>query len=229
MKVALIIVVSLCGFSHANDWHFLDTILIQDPIPTHSSIVVHIDDDWDWSDLFFYRISNLFHSSRLTQQVLMATKVQWENFPRKSGSTSHVFLKGQGDRLDGFSSQQLSQNVFLCEDNNICATHNLDLRSRVFFVGNKSRSSVGTHHGLALSEVYRACSKCEVQIQHVSWNEIFTVDSIWARRKDLSKLTFRVCVEHSPPLQIVPSDGSRPTGMFPDLFYELQVTMILRA
>ena len=39
---------------------------------------------------------------------------------------------------------------------------------------------------------------------------------------DLGEIDFVVVVEHSPPLQIIPDDGSKPTGFFPDLFYEVR-------
>ncbi len=47
-------------------------------------------------------------------------------------------------------------------------------------------------------------------------------DDHFDRRRDLSEINFRVCVEHSPPLQTVRGNGLRPTGFFPDLFYELK-------
>ncbi len=112
----------------------------------------------------------------------------------------------------------------------------LRLNSRVFLFSNQER-------GITLEEVYRVCNTCELRRNTVSaWQvspistlrsafymyyttaccQVHHLDDLWERRSDLSELHFRVCVEHSPPLQIVPADGSRPTGFFPDLFYEIQ-------
>ena len=52
--------------------------------------------------------------------------------------------------------------------------------------------------------------------------QVHLKDDHFDRRRDLSEINFRVCVEHSPPLQTVRGNGLRPTGFFPDLFYELR-------
>ena len=65
--------------------------------------------------------------------------------------------------------------------------------------------------------VSRVCPQCGVKMSREA-------SALALNKKNaLSGASFRVCVEHSPPLQIIPEDGSRPTGFFPDLFYEVQV------
>ena len=83
-------------------------------------------------------------------------------------------------------------------------------------------------------EWYRACSTCRLR-----WNKVDSVQSeksLFLRRSDLSELSFRVNVEHAPPLQQLPPDfpdvppsgdegvNDRPFGTFPDLFYEIKVS-----
>lgn len=77
--------------------------------------------------------------------------------------------------------------------------------------------------------MYRTCpTNCRLRINDISLRQFFDLDDFWERRSDLSELSFNVCVEHSPPLQIVPGDGQRPTGFFPDLFYEVKVSVRLK-
>ena len=131
-----------------------------------------------------------------------------------------IVLRWQENLLKGLDSLRVfSRHVWLLQNSSsVDELTSIDLTTSVFVFEEAS---------LLLEKVYRVCQHCVLKRQQVEAEEMFSEVDFWSRRPDLSEMTFKVCVEDAPPLQIVPEDGSRPTGYFPDLFYELQVMVPL--